>query len=365
MSNTRNSLVLGLNGTSAKAESGQIVATSYRLTLNIPPSVARIVRKEMERIASTNRFIAERDAREMQHRARVVFQTKMPRNMLDAIRAFGSGREQPILTIKGFLPLRFMPPTPCGGFCDDTLVAPADLILLGVLDVMGVYPIGYGYENLGRIFRNVVPAAKGERSSHGYDRELPYHTDNPCGWLEEFETISDDRSRSPIPRYLGFVGLRNRDKDNRPVPTDVLPIETILRALDAGTIQNAKLPEFQIEAPDSNSTAPLVGVPLLLERNGVRAMRFAVGGVKGMTEQAKRTIARLEDAIDNVAIDAEAIVTEPGDVTVIDDARVLHRRTAFDPGDLRIARWMRRCYACLNLESGLFKDRYHRPYEWA
>lgn len=319
-------------------------------------------------LAASRRFDPEREAREMQTRSGDVLRGGLAAEKVRKLQEFGDGKIQPILTVSGFLPLSNLPPTPVSGFCDDRLVAEGDLLLLGIYDLMGVEPVAYTFENAGRLFRNVVPAAAGQLSSHGYDRELPFHIDNPCGWFEGIEDSIAEMNgliRSPIPRLLGFVGLRNQDAAGLPVATEDLPFEPVLAQLSPEVIAALERPEYQIDPPSSNDTTALANVPVLVRSGDKTFVRFASGGMTASTPEGAAALSVLSNVLEASAHLAEAISVEPGMIHVFDNYRVAHRRPKFEPGDLRTARWLRRCYAAKSVTNGRRLDQVNRPNEWA
>jgi|GEM_PF-2147587 len=346
-----------------------VIPQRQRLGLVLNPETAALIQAGLEGIAAAYRFIPERDAREMKIRSGDVLRRDLPDLDVKMITNFGTGEAEPILTVAGFRALRYTPPTPVSGHGDDCLVAVADLLLLGIYDLMGVEPVAYSFENYGRLFRNVVPAAAGQLSSHGYDRELPFHIDNPCGWLEGAEPAIVDGvtgKLSPVPHYLGFVGLRNQDAMGRPVATEDLPFVPVLAQLEEDVRKTLEQPEFRIEPPASNDTCALVGVPLVVRKGRQTLVRYSGGGdaVSGLTNKARAALVRLNEAVEASAHLAEVVAVEPGMIHVFDNYRVAHRRPSFDPGELKTARWLRRCYAATALAHGRFLDRVHRPNEW-
>lgn len=171
------------------------------------------------------RFIPDRDAREMMTLGGLAMLRCLAPAAIQQIKLFGTGQNSPVLVVKELPAQKVIPPSPFLGFGDDAKTAFADMLLFGIYALMGVDPVAFDYENHARLFRNVAPtlAGKGQKSSQGYDLDLRWHSDNPCGPFEPKQHPSGARNRSPIPRFLGFTGLRNADANGKPVPTRVLP----------------------------------------------------------------------------------------------------------------------------------------------
>lgn len=315
------------------------------------------------------RFIPDRDAREMMALGQREMTRCLAPTAVQQIRLFGTGQNSPVLVVKGLPAQKVIPPTPFLGFGDDAKTAFADMLLFGIYALMGVEPVAFDYENHARLLRNVAPtlAGKGQKSSQGYDLDLRWHSDNPCGPFEPKQHPVGARKRSPIPRFLGFTGLRNADANGKPVPTRVLPVAPVLATLPVNTLAALFQHEHVINAPASNSCAPLVRVPLLEEVAGEYLLRFNFdpAQVQGTTKRARSALERLKAALEAATAEVIPVVVEPGTILVFDNYRVVHARDMFDPGaDLSAARWLRRCYACHALANGIMVDPIHSPFVW-
>jgi hypothetical protein len=214
-----------------------------------------------------------------------------------------------------------LPPTPTAGFGNDADVQVYDAILLGVQRVCGIVPVAFEFENQSRLMRNVVPnpRSKGQRSSYGYDQALGFHTDNPCG---EFEDPSAPWTRSTvIPRYLSFVGLRNRDGRGKPVTTDVLPLDAIRQHVSAEAFQCLQKPLFQVNPPPSNSCAARNGVALVQLLESVQVFRFDSDPeiVFGLTEEANWALGEFKDALRAAQAELLRFDLSPVSVLVFDN----------------------------------------------
>jgi hypothetical protein len=299
-----------------------------------------------------------------------ILRASLERAKAGALRAFGTGTEAPILLVDGVPKMMHLPPTPCRGFLgDDSKMNFPDMILLGIYHEMGVEPVSVAYENSGRLFRNVVPNpdSRGQKSSHGYDAELGWHSDNPCGPIEPNSLSLTEADRSSIPRFLGFEALRNTDGLGRPVPTEVLSLDAVLEYLDEQALTACAAAEFQINPPASNETNVLKQVPILTRREDRYFVRFNADSeeVFGLTAQARWGLKQFAMAARKADGESLAFELEPSMLLIFDNYRVLHRRRSFDPGaDWAVARWLRRCYACHSLLNGKFVDRVHCPNLW-
>ncbi|WP_431047071.1 TauD/TfdA family dioxygenase [Streptomyces sp. P1-3] len=234
-------------------------------------------------------------------------------------------------------------PTPGDGFCDEALLRTPNLVHFGILRLLGLAPVAYRWENDGRLIRNVAPRAAAARTltSWGYAQPLDWHTD---------DSILDHRPNADvaqsIPHYLSFFGMRNQER----VPTDLLPVDTVLDALPAGTVQALYRPEFAVAAPESytngDSGKPLSrnGVPMVWTlRDGNPALRYGPGLLAGLTPAAREALARFEEVVADLP--GIPVLVEEGGFHIFDNRRVMHRRVPFEPAAEGRARWLRRCYA--------------------
>ncbi|MFC0597692.1 TauD/TfdA family dioxygenase [Streptomyces palmae] len=234
-------------------------------------------------------------------------------------------------------------PTPRDGFSDESLLTTPNLVHFGILRLLGLLPVAYRWENDGRLIRNVAPRAVAASSltSWGYAQPLDWHTDDSV-----LDHAPEADITAAIPHYLSFFGMRNDEG----VPTDLLPVDTVLAALPAATAEALRRPEFTISAPESyratDSGKPLsrTGVPLLWSLpDGNPALCYGPGLPAGMTSDAREALARLEECL--AGLPGHPVMVSEGGFHIFDNRRVMHRRVPFEPAADGRARWLRRCYA--------------------
>jgi L-asparagine oxygenase len=313
---------------------------------------------------SSRHFMVDCDALTMGELAAEILAKYIPPLHLIRARNFLAHRGS-ILHIKSeYSSVLQIPATPTSGFGNDTAVQLYDALLLGAQYISGVVPVAFEFENNGRLMRNVIanPDSRGKRSSHGYDEPLGFHTDNPCG---QFESSLAPWASSLIPRTLGFVGLRNRDRLGKPVSTDVLSLDSILAYLNEEAFLCLQRYEFQVNPPASNSCRSLRGTPLIELIDGSCCLRFNTNPTQvfGLTEQARWSLQEFANAI--VLAESHALKFEITSLSIllIDNYGVTHARRNFDPGDdLANSRWLRRCYGLSSSCSGRHVDRNSWPY---
>lgn len=234
-------------------------------------------------------------------------------------------------------------PTPADGFGDESALTVPNLVQFGMLDLLGLLPVAYRWENDGRLIRNVAPRPGSDRAltSWGSSVPLDWHTDDSV--LDHQEAAGP---ASAIPHYLSFYGMRNEER----VPTDLLPLDALLRELPRPAVADLRRAEFTVTAPESYAAAgdggPMRrdGVPLLWTLPcGRDAVRYGPGRVAGRTPRASRALADFERRLGELP--GEPVLIEAGDFHIFDNRRVLHRRVPFRPAAAGAARWLRRCYA--------------------
>jgi L-asparagine oxygenase len=332
---------------------------------------SRRIAKKLKAAIACDRYSMDRDARDVMAIAADIIAEALSPDDLARLRAFGAGQGPSVVIVDGLPTMADLPPTPFRGFGDDTQVIEADAQLLGIYQLMGISPVANRCENNGFLWRNVVPDPDetGVQSSHGYNTPLDWHSDDSCGSFEQLVSVAGSKLRSPIPQFLGFVSLRNQDRDGRPIPTEVLSNDAVLRRLsNERALAVLCEGEFRINPPASNNgNLPLENVPLIVRYNGTDLVRFSGNSqqVTGMTAQARWALEQFEAAISAAEDDVIAVNLEPGRVMVFNNYRVLHKRKQFDPGDdWKRARWLRRCFGCQCLYKGIRVDPVRWPFLW-
>lgn len=234
-------------------------------------------------------------------------------------------------------------PTPRDGFCDESLLRTPNLVHFGMLQLLGLTPIAYPWENDGRLIRNVAPRAASASSltSWGYAQPLDWHTDDSV-----LDHRADAAPAEAIPHYLSFYGMRNDER----VPTDLLLVDTVLKALPDRIAEALRRPDFTVTAPESYTAdgdgRPLsrTGVPVLWTLpDGNAALRYGPGRLTGRTPEACDALAEFERHA--AALPGTPVLVEEGGFHIFDNRRVMHRRVPFQPLAEGRARWLRRCYA--------------------
>ncbi|MGK5631655.1 TauD/TfdA family dioxygenase [Streptomyces sp. URMC 123] len=266
----------------------------------------------------------------------------LPAEVLAALSAWSCAPE-PWLTVTDLPHAADHVPTPHDGFCDESRLTVVNLVHFGLLRLLGLTPVAYAWENEGRLIRNVAPRPDAARTntSWGYARQLDWHTDDSV-----LDHAADGEPAAAIPHFLSFYGMRNTER----VPTELLPVDTVVAALPENVTSELRRPEYAVTAPESYTTDPhgnpltRTDIPVLWTLpDGHTAMRYGPGRISGQTPWARAALARLEECL--AELDGVPVTITAGCFHVFDNRRVLHRRVPFEPAAQGRSRWLRRCYA--------------------
>ncbi|WP_338526276.1 TauD/TfdA family dioxygenase [Pseudomonas batumici] len=258
-------------------------------------------------------------------------------DIVEAIRAFPASPYKALL-LRG-IALSTEVATPCNGFLPNAqCVLDFDLLQFGMLRLLGVKPHAVEYENHGKLVRNVVPVpeAAGTTSSWGADVEFFWHTDNP-NW--PFDDQSQDVTAS-VPNFLAFTAVRNLERAS----TDIVCVDHIVSQLPAWAIVQLQRPAYTFGAPASNEgfDGQQKVLPILEQGDSGYRLRFDDGIVAALDPDSKEALGLLCQCLRDAQ--GIAVVLQPGDFFIFKNARVLHRRKAFQPMPNSEARWLRRVY---------------------
>ncbi len=261
----------------------------------------------------------------------------LDREAIEAIGAFGASPYKALL-LRG-VALSTEVDTPGTGFLPATqCVLDFDLFHFGMLELLGVEPHAVEYENHGKLVRNVVPVreARGTTSSWGADVDFSWHTDNP-NW--PFDDASRDVAAS-VPNFLAFIAVRNHER----VSTDIACVDEVLSRLPAPTLDQLRRPAFTFGAPASNEgyDGERHVLPIVEDGDHGYRLRFDDSIVNALDPDGAQALERLRRLLRDV--DGLKVILQPGDFFIFKNARVLHRRRAFQPLAGGRARWLRRVY---------------------
>ncbi len=263
--------------------------------------------------------------------------TVLGNDTLEAIRAFPASPHKALL-LRG-ISLSTEVATPCNGFLPNAeCILDFDLLQFGMLQLLGVRPHAVEYENLGKLVRNVVPVpeAAGTTSSWGADVEFFWHTDNP-NW--PFDHLGRDATVS-VPNFLAFAAVRNAESAS----TDIVCVDHVVSLLPAWATAQLQRPAYTFGAPASNEgfDGQQKVLPILEQSDNGYCLRFDDGIVTALDPDSQEALGLLRQCLRNTQ--GIEVVLQPGDFFIFKNARVLHRRKAFQPMPDSKARWLRRVY---------------------
>ena len=201
-----------------------------------------------------------------------------------------------------------------------------------------------------------MAAASGEVSSRGFDAALPFHTDYADRPIDE-----PVRDQSPAAAVLAFAV----ERADTATPMQCLPVRVLLSGLSPEQIDIGRSEEFTVAAPDLFGRGQPTRVRrLFLSGNGPeRRCRLNLGKMQGRTARASRLLREIRDILSDPALATEIDVRR-GDIVVMDNQRVVHRRAAFAPRWDGADRYFIRMSAARDPHAGLAADPL-RPWIWS
>jgi L-asparagine oxygenase len=183
----------------------------------------------------------------------------------------------------------------------------------------------YRAEYNGEIVTHVLPSRSSldRVSSQGSRAILPYHT--------------EDVHLSPLsPDYVALMCLR--PDPERSARTSLVHGDDIRRVLPSGVEETLRLPLFRVRSPVSFGDLRTCSQPMPVLHGPSACPQIAaeLTDMAGLTGPAQEALAVLSDVCQEVAVD---VTLESGDVLLIDNRRVLHGRTSFEPKFDGTDRW--------------------------
>lgn len=223
--------------------------------------------------------------------------------------------------------------TPLNGMVFEPDVRPQTGFLVALLgSAANLVPFAYGTENRGLILRAVAPVAelKGTASSQGSANDLGMHNDNANqamtheAWFEPGAPFMNP--------YQAFVCIRPR----LDVPMETAALDDILPELDAAhgpePARILQAPVFDVRWPDSHQKGgqiAVAGVPVLVpDALGRMHSRYHAANISSTDANAQAAL----DKFHRVVSDTKSIMeihSEPGDLLIYSNTRMMHRRRAY------------------------------------
>ncbi len=310
--------------------------------IRISDDVKASIFGEFDRQEDLEGVVPDSDRRAYAEAGAKHLRNQLPAPVLEALTAW-CREPAPWLTVTNLPRPPGHVPTPQDGFGDESVLTVANLVQFGMVELLGLLPVAYRWENEGRLIRNVAPRpdSGAAQTSWGSSAPLDWHTD---------DSVLDHHESAPaafaVPHFLTFYGMRNEER----VPTELLALDVVLRALPGAVVDALRQPEFNVTAPESyrpcEGGGPMrrAGVPLVWTLPGGQdAVRYGPGRVLPDTPRAAAALEGFERLL--ARLPGEPVLIGAGDFHLFDNRRVLHRRVTFRPAPLGAARWLRRCYA--------------------
>jgi L-asparagine oxygenase len=241
----------------------------------------------------------------------------LPSPVLNSILALRRLDSRGSLVIRGLPVDPDLPPTPTTVTPDLRDAFPiARSALLGTVQLLGE-AFAYRNEYDSEIITHVLPSRSGldTVSSQGSRAVLPYHT--------------EDVHLSPfLPDYLALMCLR--PDPQRLARTCLVHAADVRSLLPAETVEILSLPLFHVRTPVSfggagGSSAP---IPVFSGPREQPQIAAEFTDMVGLTRAAVDALAILIEASNRAAVEVDL---DRGDLLLIDNRRVLHGRTPFEP----------------------------------
>ncbi len=262
-----------------------------------------------------------------------VLVSALPAELVRAVHRYGNaGSPHDVLLVRGLLPhmggLEATPGTATpSALGQDGQVA--ELLLLAVLSLLGE-PFTFASLYEGRLIQHVtaVPGREDTQTSEGSQATLDWHVE---------DAFSADRCD-----YFGLLCLRGAAD----VVTRVAAARYV--RLPAAVGQVLRQPRFAIQPDEAHQARPADLPPTSVLSGPAQAPEICFDGVYQQPAdpgdgEAAAALQALADEIDRVAV---GLVLEPGDLLLIDNRRVVHARTGYQPRYDGTGRWVLRTMVC-------------------
>lgn len=261
----------------------------------------------------------------------------LPSEFLLKLTKFRSwGEEAPGAILLKNMPLdKDLPNTPANArkVNKPSFISEASILLISSL--IG-QPFSYALEKNGEIIQNLCPVERQRKtaSSEGFDYDLELHTDN---------AFHDAR-----PDYLMLFCIRaDHDKN---AATFVSSIKIAYNKIAEEHRQLLRERLFLLKAPDSFNNMVPVSKPTSLifgrETSPLATLSLNKGVVEPLTAKAQEAFAAFAVALRDLV---HPVYLNPGDLLIINNYKVVHGRSSFDPRFDGQDRWLQRVYLRENL----------------
>jgi len=272
--------------------------------------------------------------------------------LVRSLRLAGS-RKQPVIVVRGLTAGPVLPRTPYEGAVDIAASGRAIANLHAVLGCLGLHPVAYAGESASTL-HPVCPRAnaRGELSSRGFDRALPFHTDYADRPIDE--GVHD---QSPAAAVLAFA----IERAEAAVPMECAALAQLLSVLPLDDVRAGEVEDFLVHAPAIFRAGPAARTRRLF-LPGERG-RLNLGRMIGRSGRAAHLLREVAAILSDPGM-VEPIPVRRGDVVIMDNQRVLHRRASFAPRWDGTDRYFIRASAVRDPLAGMPADP-RRPWIWS
>ena len=257
----------------------------------------------------------------------------LPSTVRAALAQLGDGAPQAGALVLRGLPLGDLPATPTSPGSHVAKDHTSELTLLTVARLLG-QPVGYEPEHGGDLVQDIVPVATAvDRQVSTSSRvELMFHTE---------AAFHPHR-----PRYLLLLCLRG----DPAAATTLASIHEVLALLSPDVVDVLFEPRFRTAVDESylHGRSNVLGppMPVLSGPRDRPTMVFDADLMEGTGVAADAALRALGRA---VAAHHTAVVLEPGDLLIVDNAAAVHGRTPFTPRFDGTDRWLQRTFVVPDL----------------
>lgn len=255
----------------------------------------------------------------------------------------------PVIHVKNGLKKSYAISTPYNGKLSTDGLEELIYQMYGIIGIIETFPIRYHSEE-DSILRAVAPRRGSEKE---YTSQSPY---NDLDWHVDaaYRPMSNDGHLSPLPDYLVF-GIVH--KGHEAIPITYIFINDVLSHLSREEIVEGLKPQFTVLSADSFShKIETHNLPLLIQNeNGIFYSRITLQNAKPLNKNAAYFLERIR-YITNLKTIQNTISVSPGDIVILNNKQVLHKRDRFTPKWDGKDRFFIRIYSVKNLDHGITTD---------
>lgn len=299
-------------------------------------------------------LISSLDPIALTYYAKVVSENEYP-SLPNRIRE-GIRNNMPFIHIKNPQKTSFNVPTPYSGIIEIKGIEDLIFRIYGAIGIMDTFPILYKSES-DNILRVVAPRhnSNSEISSQSPYNDLHWHVD--AAYRPMFVS---ENGLSPMPDYLVFGVVHKGYQD---LPITYIPLKDILQYLGKKDIEFGMQTEFTVTSSDSFSEKIYSkNVSLLIKtRDNFFFSRINLQHASSHTKAGQNFLRKIKEITELKHLQ-QSISVEPGDIVILNNKTILHKRDQYIPSWDGRDRYFIRVYSVKNLASGISDKNY--PYKW-